>query len=92
MAPQSSSDQRQRARHEPFFDFHPQTGVSIEVFYADPALEIFGSKGCGWFWWPRQPGSPPEGRANGPFVSSYAFLGMTRMGAMNGKSMCGIGS
>ena len=26
----------------PFYDVDPQTGVSIEVFYADRALETFG--------------------------------------------------
>ena len=72
MAPHNLNDKRQRARHEPFFDVHPQTDVSIEVFYADPALEILSRRGCAWFWWPRRPGSAPEGRAIGPFASSYA--------------------
>jgi hypothetical protein len=30
---------RQRA---PLFDVHPQTGATIEVFYADRSLETFG--------------------------------------------------
>jgi hypothetical protein len=37
-------------RHEPLFDTHPVTGASIEVFYADRALETFGRCGAGWFW------------------------------------------
>jgi hypothetical protein len=36
-------------RFEPLFDVHPQTGVSIEVFYADRTLETFGRCGPGWF-------------------------------------------
>jgi hypothetical protein len=32
----------QRRWHEPLNDIHPLTGTSIEVFYADRALETFG--------------------------------------------------
>ena len=42
--------------HEPLYDIDPQTGASIEVFYADRALETFGRCGAGWFWWSRQRG------------------------------------
>jgi hypothetical protein len=49
----------QRPRREPLFDFHPQTGISIEVFYSDRTLETFGRGGAGWFWWPRQRGFSP---------------------------------
>jgi hypothetical protein len=38
---------QQQSRHEPLFDIHPLTGVSIEVFYADRALETFGRTGSG---------------------------------------------
>jgi hypothetical protein len=69
MAP---SNLRQRAVHEPLFDIHPQTGASVEVFYADRELETFGSCGAGWFWWPRRPGFAPEGQPIGPFATSYA--------------------
>jgi hypothetical protein len=62
----------QRPRHEPLFDVHPQTGVSIEVFYADRTVETFGRGGPGWFWWPRRPGSLPDGLSTGPFPTSYA--------------------
>ena len=44
----------QCAAHDPLYDVHPLTGVSIEVFYADRALETFGRCGAGWFWWARQ--------------------------------------
>ncbi len=55
-----------------FFDIHPKTGASIEVFYADRTLETFGGSGAGWFWWPRRRGFAPDGPATGPFPTSYA--------------------
>ena len=33
--------------HEPLYDVDPRTGASIEVFYADRALETFGRCGAG---------------------------------------------
>ena len=42
--------------HEPLYDIDPQTGATIEVFYADRALETFGRCGAGWFWWSRRRG------------------------------------
>ena len=72
MVPQAPPNPRQRARREPLFDVHPGTSASIEVFYADRALETFGRCGAGWFWWSRRRGFPPEGLANGPFATSYA--------------------
>ena len=38
---------KQRAAHEPLYDINPQTGATIEVFYADRALEkvLAGSGG-----------------------------------------------
>jgi hypothetical protein len=59
-------------QHEPLFDMHPQTGTSIEVFYADRTLETFGRCGAGWFWWLRQRGCAPVGTPTGPFATSYA--------------------
>ena len=44
-------DFKQCARREPLYDINPQTGVSIEVLYADRALESFGRRGAGLFWW-----------------------------------------
>jgi hypothetical protein len=72
MAPRVLSNPRQRARHEPLFDLHPQTGASIEVFYADRALETFGRCGAGWFWCSRRRGFAPSGPPTGPFATSYA--------------------
>jgi hypothetical protein len=59
-------------RHEPLFDVHPVTGVSIEVFYTDRTLETFGRCGAGWFWWPRKRGFAPSSPAKGPFPTSYS--------------------
>jgi hypothetical protein len=47
MVPQAPSNPT-RARHEPIHDINPRTGASIEVFYADRALETFGRAGAGW--------------------------------------------
>jgi hypothetical protein len=70
MVPQAA--QRQRGRREPFYDINPLTGASIEVFYANRALETFGRCGPGWFWWSRQRGCSPAGLPTGPFATSYA--------------------
>jgi hypothetical protein len=59
-------------RHEPLYDVDPRTGASIEVFYADRALETFGRGGAGWFWCIRRRGFSPEGSPTGPFATSYA--------------------
>ena len=74
-----TSNPRQRA---PFFDVHPQTGATIEVFYADRALETFGRCGAGWFWWARRRGCSPAGPATGPFATSYSAYrhAMQRLG------------
>jgi hypothetical protein len=73
MAPQAPiSSPRRRARREPFYDVHPRTGASIEVFYSDRTLETFGRGGAGWFWWSRHRGFSPDGPATGPFPTSYA--------------------
>jgi hypothetical protein len=61
----------QRA-HDPLYDIDPQTGVSIEIFYADRDLETFGRCGAGWFWWSRRRGFPPDGWPTGPFATSYS--------------------
>jgi len=59
-------------QHEPLYDVHPRTGVSIEVFYTDRTLETFGRSGAGWFWWSRRRGASPDGPAAGPFATSYS--------------------
>jgi hypothetical protein len=63
---------KQRTRYQPLYDIDPRTGASIEVFYADRALETFGRCGAGWFWWLRQRGCSPDGWPTGPFATSYA--------------------
>jgi hypothetical protein len=72
MIPQAPPNLGRRARHEPLFDLQPLTGTSIEVFYANRTLETFGKCGGGWYWWPRRRGGSPDGRATGPFATSYA--------------------
>jgi hypothetical protein len=57
-----TSNPRQRVAQEPLFDVDPRTGISIEVFYADRALETFGRCGAGWFWWSRRQGFRQSGR------------------------------
>ena len=47
-------------------------GATIEVFYADRALETFGRGGAAWFWWYRRRGFSPTGSSTGPFATSYA--------------------
>jgi hypothetical protein len=49
-----TSSSGQSEAYEPFFDIHPRTGISIEVFFADRTLETFGRCGAGWFWWSRR--------------------------------------
>lgn len=44
-----SSHPGPRARREPLFDVHPQTGAVFEVFYSDRTLETFGKCGAGGF-------------------------------------------
>ena len=63
---------KQCARHEPLYDVDPQTGVSIQVFYADRALGTFSRRGAGWFWWSRRRGFSPDGSPTGPFTTRYA--------------------
>jgi hypothetical protein len=58
--------------HDPLYDIDPRTGTTIEVFYADRALETFGRCGAGWFWYSRQRGFAPDGQPIGPFATSYA--------------------
>ena len=58
--------------HDPLYDIDPQTGATIEVFYADRELETFGRCGAGWFWWSRRKDFSPDGSPTGPFATSYA--------------------
>jgi hypothetical protein len=72
MVARERSKPGQRGRLETLFDLHPRTRATIEVFYADRALETFGRCGAGWFWWPRRRGFAPEGSPTGPFASCYS--------------------
>ena len=50
------SDPRRRTAYEPLYNIDPQTGASVEIFYADRVLATsFGTRGEGWFWWSCQP-------------------------------------
>jgi hypothetical protein len=72
MALREPSNTGQRAFRESLYDTDPRTGATIEVFYADRALETFGRVGAGWFWWYRRRGHAPDGSPTGPFATSYA--------------------
>jgi hypothetical protein len=61
-----------RAAYEPLYDMDPQTGASIEVFFADRVLAASFGVRCGWFWWQCQRGGLPDGLPTGPFATSYA--------------------
>ena len=54
----------------PLFDVDPTTGRSIEVFYADRALETFGKSGAGWFWHARPLGRDFSLANRQPFFST----------------------
>src|SRR5437868_6496117 len=72
MVTRTTHNSAQHRRLEPLYDVHPRTGASIEVFYADRALETFGKRGAGWFWWSRRRGFAPGGPPTGPFATCYA--------------------
>ena len=45
------SGPKRRTAYEPLYDIDPQTGASVEIFYAYRVLAMsFGTRG-GWFWW-----------------------------------------
>lgn len=73
MAPAGISNPKRHTAYEPLYDIDPQTGASVEVFYADHALcTSFGRPSAGWFWWACQPTCLPDGPPIGPFPTSYA--------------------
>jgi hypothetical protein len=47
--------------HYPLYDIDPQTGATIEIFYAYRALETFGKCGADWFWCSHRRGLSPAG-------------------------------
>ena len=72
MARAAISDPERRTAYEPLYDIDPQTGATVEIFYADRALATsFGMRDAGWFWWSAYRGFLP-GAATGPFATSYA--------------------
>ncbi len=64
------SDPRRRTVYEPLYDTDPQTGASVEVFYADCALAKSFGRDSGWYWWACQPTCLP-GTVAGPFADNY---------------------
>ena len=64
------SDPRRRTAYEPLYDIDPQTGASVEVFYADCALARSFGRDSGWFWWSCQRECLP-GAVAGPFADNY---------------------
>jgi hypothetical protein len=74
---------RERRPDEPLYDRDPQSGASIEVFFADLMLARSFGTGSGWFWWACLPGYLPDIPPHGPFATSYgayrdALLGQTK--------------
>ena len=66
------SDPKRHAACEPLYEIDPQTGDSVEIFYADRALATsFGTRDAGWFWWTCRMGSLPDRLPIGPFATSY---------------------
>jgi hypothetical protein len=66
------SDPKRDAAYEPLYEIDPETGESVEIFFADRAVaKSFGTQ-PGWFWWARQSGRLPERPPTGPFATSYA--------------------
>lgn len=64
------SNPERRAADEPLYDKDPQSGATIEIFYADGALgRSLGTHG-GFFWWSCLPGYPPDA-PHGPFATSF---------------------
>jgi hypothetical protein len=49
-----------------FYEVDPQSGATIEMFYADrERAQAFGSRGAGWYW--RKCGCSPD-VPSGPFI------------------------
>ena len=67
-----TSGSGRRDRHEPLYEFDPQSGATIEIFYADRVLaSSFGDRCAGWFWWSCRLGCLPDRTPTGPFATSY---------------------
>jgi hypothetical protein len=71
MARATTTSAEPRAAYQPLYDIDPQTGASIEVFYADRVLaQSFGAYG-GWCGWSCVPSCLPDTPPHGPFATSY---------------------
>jgi hypothetical protein len=58
---------------EPLYDIDPQSGATIEVFYADAALaKCFDIRCAGWLWWSCRQGCLPHTVPTGPFPTRDA--------------------
>ena len=67
------SDPKRHTVLDPLYNIDPQTGASVEIFYADRALATsFGARDAGWFVWSCRAGSLPDGLPTGPFATSYS--------------------
>ena len=65
------SDPKRRTAYEPLYDIDPQTGASVEVFYADRALATsFGTRALGGSGGLVSPRCLP-GAVAGPFADNY---------------------
>jgi hypothetical protein len=80
------------AIYEPLYDIDPQTGASVEVFYADRALANSFGRGTGWFWWSCLRGSLPDSPPTGPFTTSYAAYRNFALDKNVASSCCGLKS
>lgn len=62
-----------RAGGEPLYDIDPQTGATIEIFFADQALaKCFGMRSAGWLYWACEPGCWPPAEPRGPFATKFS--------------------
>ena len=67
------SDPRRRTAYEPLYDIDPQTGASVEIFYADRVLATsFGTRWRGVVLVVLSAQLLPDGPPTGPFATSYA--------------------
>ena len=61
MARAAISDPKRGTAYEPLYDIDPQTGATVEIFYADRALAAcFGMRDAGWVWWSCRSGFLPR--------------------------------
>jgi hypothetical protein len=82
-----SSDPERPAAFEPLYDRDPETGDTIEMFYADRVLAGSFGRSAGWFWWTCRPGCLPHTEPAGPFATTYqAYRDATMRPCNNARS------